>query len=215
VLLVDDHAMLVQALCVVLEQDGMAVRMATDVDDQAVFAEAEDFRPEVVLLDLHLRRDRTSIPLIGPLTAMGARVLMLTASDQPAELAACLQAGAVAVLSKSEALEASVEAVRLALAGASVRARQGQELRCAGRRAQAQEATLLEPFERLTPRERQVLTALVDGKSAEEVAAEHHISVRTVRSHLEAIRSKLGVRSQLAAVALARQVGWTDRHPGT
>lgn len=213
VLLVDDHAVLVQALALVLQQEQLVVRVASDLGDEAVLAEAREFCPDVVLLDLHLARDRTSIALIGPLTQQGVRVLVLTASEQPCLLAACLRAGAVAVLPKSDALGASVDAVRRAVAGESVRARQGEELRAAGRRAGAKEAALLEPFRRLTPRERQVLAAVIDGKSAEEIAAAHRTSVRTVRSHLEAVRSKLGVRSQLAAVALARQAGWTEGAP--
>jgi DNA-binding NarL/FixJ family response regulator len=68
----------------------------------------------------------------------------------------------------------------------------------------------LSPFERLTARERKVLAALVEGLSAEEIAESHFVSLTTVRSQIRAVLQKLGVRSQLAAVAYANRVGWTD-----
>jgi DNA-binding NarL/FixJ family response regulator len=57
----------------------------------------------------------------------------------------------------------------------------------------------------LTERERAVLTALMEGKSTEQIAAESFVSVCTVRSHIRQILLKLGVRSQTAAVAHAYQ----------
>jgi two-component system, NarL family, nitrate/nitrite response regulator NarL len=63
-------------------------------------------------------------------------------------------------------------------------------------------------FRSLSPRERQVLAALLEGQSAKEIAASSGLAVKTIRHQIEAIRTKLNVRSQLAAVALAREVGW-------
>ncbi len=51
--------------------------------------------------------------------------------------------------------------------------------------------------------------ALVDGLSAEEIAETHFVAVTTVRSQVRGILQKLGVRSQLAAVATANRAGWT------
>jgi DNA-binding NarL/FixJ family response regulator len=67
----------------------------------------------------------------------------------------------------------------------------------------------LSPFERLTPKEARILGALVDDMSAEEIAADHFVALTTVRSQIQAILQKLGVRSQLAAVAVANRAGWT------
>jgi DNA-binding NarL/FixJ family response regulator len=65
------------------------------------------------------------------------------------------------------------------------------------------------PFERLTAREQRVLAALVDGMSGDEIAKAHYVAVTTVRSQIRGILQKLGVRSQLAAVATAVRAGWT------
>ena len=66
----------------------------------------------------------------------------------------------------------------------------------------------LSPFEQLTIREREVLAALVDGLSADEIAETQYVALTTVRSQIRSVLQKLGVRSQLAAVAHANRVGW-------
>jgi len=62
----------------------------------------------------------------------------------------------------------------------------------------------------LTCRERAVLRHMVEGLSAEQIAAVDYVTVATVRSQIRSILSKLGVRSQLAAVAYAHRLMWTD-----
>lgn len=65
-------------------------------------------------------------------------------------------------------------------------------------------------FQRLSRRERQVLSALMRGDSARDISRESYVSVPTVRSQIRSILIKLGVSSQLAAVALAYRTGWSD-----
>ena len=72
----------------------------------------------------------------------------------------------------------------------------------------AGQRTTLSRFERLTAREREVLAALVDGLSPEEMAAAQYVALTTVRSQIRAVLQKLGVHSQLAAVACANRAGW-------
>jgi DNA-binding NarL/FixJ family response regulator len=66
----------------------------------------------------------------------------------------------------------------------------------------------LEAFEKLSPRERHVLMKLMRGATARQICKEDCVSLPTVRSQIHAIISKLGVRTQLAAVVLAYQSGW-------
>jgi len=72
-----------------------------------------------------------------------------------------------------------------------------------------QERERLAPFTRLTSREADVLHDLMQGLSADDIAATRYVSIATVRSHIRAILQKLHVNSQLAAVALAVQSGWS------
>ena len=70
-------------------------------------------------------------------------------------------------------------------------------------------AMRLAKFQNLSNRESEVLWALMMGKSAGEIAEESFVSIATIRSQIKAILRKLEVNSQLAAVALAYQAGWT------
>jgi DNA-binding NarL/FixJ family response regulator len=62
----------------------------------------------------------------------------------------------------------------------------------------------------LTDRERAVLTHLMHGLTAQEIAATDFVSVATVRSQIASILMKLGVRNQLAAVAYAHRACWAS-----
>jgi DNA-binding NarL/FixJ family response regulator len=77
------------------------------------------------------------------------------------------------------------------------------------RARRAEEQRRLAPFRCLTPREQAVLAALMEGKHAKQIAAESFVSLGTVRAQIKSILLKLGVSSQLSAVALARQAGWS------
>lgn len=66
----------------------------------------------------------------------------------------------------------------------------------------------LEIFERLSPREQEVLFALMKGQTARDICERDYVSMPTVRSQIHAILSKLGVSTQLAAVVLAYRDGW-------
>ena len=71
----------------------------------------------------------------------------------------------------------------------------------------------LELFARLTEREQFVLSELMEGHGAEDIAKAAFVSISTVRSQIKAILQKLGVNSQLAAVAMARRAGWSLELP--
>ena len=65
------------------------------------------------------------------------------------------------------------------------------------------------PFQQLSQRERDVLDALVDGRSANTIAAMSFVSITTVRSQIRSVLQKLDVNSQLEAVAAATRCGWS------
>ena len=210
VLIVEDHDLLAQILIHALSGEGITA-LATGAPSAAEILEAaRNFAPEVVLLDLDLGEGvGSSLPLIKKFEAMGAIVLMLTGATNPVSLAECIESGAIGLLSKETPFEEVVAAVAAAaldqeLVSPADRHTLMGELR--SYRTETRERR--EPFERLTAREQQVLAALTDGKSAAEIASESFVSLTTVRSQIRAVLLKLGVTSQLAAVALARQSGW-------
>jgi len=75
------------------------------------------------------------------------------------------------------------------------------------------QASVEHPLGSLTPREREVLSFLVEGIGRREVAERMHLSANTVRSHLQNLMAKLGVHTTLEAVALARQAQPREARP--
>jgi DNA-binding NarL/FixJ family response regulator len=212
IVVVEDHELLAQSLTYALRAQGLQVATCVDLALEAVVELVQAREPRLVLLDLDLGEHGSSVPLIGRCVDARARVVMLTAVTDRARLARCIEAGAVGVVGKAQPLEDLVGAITAVMdGGTSLTEAERQEWLAELRQHRSREAQRLEPFERLTERERQVLDALIDGSSADKVAAESVVSVTTVRSQIRSILLKLGVNSQLSAVAMARRAGWSER----
>ena len=116
----------------------------------------------------------------------------------------CIEAGAEAVVTKSVSFDELVRRVTRILDGPhDALCADREELLASLRFDRAETQCRLEPFYRLSSKEREVLSDLCRGMSAQEIAAAKFLSTATVRSHIRAILVKLEVNSQLAAVALA------------
>ncbi len=210
VLVVEDHLLIAISLQLALSARGWEVEITDGPTVADVIEHARRFQPQCVLLDINLGEGIGSgIDLVAPLLATGAQVVMLTAETRRTVLAACLQEGAAGWVGKDTFPDEVVGALTDVLAGrpligCTARETLIDELRI--ERAGVRKA--LTPFERLTTREREVLGGLVDGLSAEEIADTQYVALTTVRSQIRSVLQKLGVRSQLAAVAQANRVGW-------
>jgi DNA-binding NarL/FixJ family response regulator len=211
VLIVEDHALLALSLQLALAARGWIVETTDGPTAADVIEHAHRFGPRSVLLDIRLGDTvGCGVELIAPLRATGADIVMLTAETDPGVLASCLEAGATGWIGKHFSLdevEAALDDVREGqpLIGCAVREAMIDQMRT--HRATRRRA--LSPFEQLTQRECEVLALLIDGVSAEEIAETRYVSLTTVRSQIRSVLRKLGVRSQLAAVARANRVGWT------
>jgi DNA-binding NarL/FixJ family response regulator len=210
ILIVDDHPLVAIGLQLALRSRGWLVQVADGPTADALLEQARGFEPECVLLDLHLGELGNGRDLIGPLRETSRTVVMLTGETDRLLLASCLEAGADGWIGKEAFLDDIVALVEDALAGRPiVGVARRQELLDDLRVHRAGLERSRSPFERLTLREQRVLGALVDGLSGEEIAAAHFVALSTVRSQVRGILQKLGVRSQLAAVATASRAGWT------
>jgi DNA-binding NarL/FixJ family response regulator len=209
VLIVEDHDLLAQSLRLALNAEAMDV-VVSALGTTEILAAAVSHRPHVVLLDLDLGpAGGDGALLVEPLAIDGARVVVLSGTGDQERLAGCLESGAYGFLAKSQSLDVLLDAVRAAAAGEPLvtDARRMQLLRDL-REARADRRRDLAPFEALTPRERFVLAQAMDGRSAAEIASAAFVSEATVRTQIRGILGKLGVNSQLAAVAMARRVSW-------
>lgn len=216
VLVVEDHELLAGTLALALRQEGLDVHTATGPTPDAVVDLARQLAPALVLLDLDLGPPLgDGLGLVPDLVATGARVVMVTGVTDRARLGACIEAGASGVVSKAAGFERLIAAVQHAAEGRPVMADDERHALLAETRAHRRaEDARLAPFRALTPREQAVLARLVAGESAETIAARSYVSLATVRSQIRSVLLKLGVNSQLAAVAVARDAGWPATHPG-
>ncbi|SDI09338.1 regulatory protein, luxR family [Actinokineospora alba] len=119
----------------------------------------------------------------------------------PRELIIAVRAGATSVVDRDLPVPELLAAVQQGLTDTSRHGALVEGLRLRMR--------LQERLDRLTPRERTVLTDLAAGLAAAEIAHREHVSLTTVRTHIRSILLKLNVSSQLAAVAAGR-AGWRE-----
>jgi two-component system nitrate/nitrite response regulator NarL len=209
ILVVDDHQLLANAVILGLRGHGHQVCAAADTSLPALVCEVRRHIPTLVLLDLDLGDGLDGVHRIGPLREAGATVVVVSGCTDPAVRADAFAAGAIGWISKSEPFDDLLAAVsRVADGQPLVSLVQRQTIRseaAAKRRARNGRSAALAT---LTGRERVVLAGLMAGLRADDVAAEAFVSLATVRSQIRSILAKLGVGSQLAAVALAHEAGF-------
>lgn len=135
-----------------------------------------------------------------------SRVITLSSSSEPERIVDALRAGTAAWVRKDESVEHLLQVIRGVARGETwlPATEMGNVMRLLlhEQERRQQNGRLLAS---LTPRERAVLTCLAEGSGRREaIASELHLSINTVRTHLQNIMAKLGVHSALEAVALIR-----------
>lgn len=205
VLVIEEHALVALGVQLALSTRRWEVETTCGPTTREVVDHARTFRPQCAMLDTHVGNGLGSgIDLIGPLVATGVQVVMLTAERRRTVLAECLEAGAVGWIAKDTSIdEVDAGLGHVAAGGHLIGRTERVELLEELQRARASTMRTRAIFDRLTRREALVLGSLIDGLTAEEIADEHFVALTTVRSQIRAVLQKLGVRSQLAAVAVA------------
>lgn len=206
VLLVDDQELVRSGLRRILRRkDGFNV-VAECSDGDEVPAAVAAHRPDVVVMDLRMRRV-DGIEATRRLRADpdGPPVLVLTTFDDDELLSGALRAGAAGFLLKDSPAEDLVRAVHAVAAGHSLLdpAVTGRVL--AAYRSSTV-ATAVEPSE-LTARELEVLRLMARGLTNSEIADELVISEVTVKSHIGRLFTKLDLRDRAAAIVFAYDRG--------
>lgn len=212
--IVDDHDLVARVLAETLRGRGSEVTVVAPCDPQRLVATVDALAPDLVLHDLDLGAAGDGVGHVRALAAAGHRVLMVTGVVDPVARGRCVEAGAIGIIDKARSFGDLVAAIDQALGGHGEMAAQEREEHLAVlRRHREQQRRRLDVFSSLTPREAEVLGELMAGRTVDEIAAAFTVSVTTVRSHVRAVLSKLGVHSQLAAVGLARDRGWPPPDP--
>jgi DNA-binding NarL/FixJ family response regulator len=209
VLLVDDQALVRSGFRLILDaQDDIEV-IGEAPDGRAAIEEAARLHPDVVLMDVRMPEVDG---IAATKTIVGerpeAKVLVLTTFDEDRIVYDAMKAGASGFLLKSAPPAQFVEAVRTvasgdALLAPSVTRRLVEDF--VRRPPPGDEAP--EPLRDLTEREREVLELIGRGLSNGEIAGKLYVSGATVKTHVNRILSKLGLRDRVQAVVLAYETG--------
>jgi two-component system, NarL family, response regulator LiaR len=211
-MIVDDHQMFGDALAIVLEAEG-------DIGPIVVMGSAEEAISlvrkgcvDVVVMDVDLP-GMNGLDAIEPIHELCryAHTVVVTALTQPDLAVRAIESGASGFVEKHRAPDQMVQAIRSAAAGEIVfPTGVAQSILKALESGPAAPTKL--PFG-LTEREREVLQAITDGLSTDEVAERLFISKRTVQSHVQNVIDKMGVRSKLEAALAGLRAGVVTLQP--
>ena len=203
VVIVDDDALVRAALRLILESDSGVTVLGEGSDGRSGYDAARSLRPDVVLMDLHMPgTDGVWATAQIAADCPGTKVLVLTAFDTDAMVAAALRAGATGFLLKDSAPEVIFRAVHAAADGQ--RAFSGSVLdRLVEAAVEATPQRRAFP-ETVTDRERQVALLVAQGLGNGEIAEELVVGASTVKTHVSALLDKFGVTNRVQlAVAVA------------
>jgi two-component system, NarL family, invasion response regulator UvrY len=207
VLLVDDHAVVRTGFRLLLQSVAEVSAVHEAESGEVACQRYTELAPDVIVMDL-------AMPGMGGLEALrrilshdsNARVLALSAHDDPMHARRALREGALGFLSKRSAPEALIEAVTAVAAGRRyIDASLAQELALADLDGAAKS-----PVERLSEREFEVFVRLARGATVQRIAEDLQLSASTVGTHLYNIKQKLAVVNQSELTLLAIRHGLID-----
>jgi DNA-binding NarL/FixJ family response regulator len=201
VLIVDDHRIVREGLCMLLARDPDLEVVGEAADGDEAIRQARHLRPDVVVMDLLMpvldgiaatRAIRNELPEI--------EVLALTSVLENTSVIEAIRAGAIGYLFKDAHVAELRTAIKAAATGQVHLSRQASAyLLDAVRRPESPEP--------LTPRERDVLRLLAQGHSNKEIARTLFLAEETVKFHVRHILAKLGVQSRAQAILATIRLG--------
>jgi len=202
ILLADDHMMVRQGIRALLEKEGFEV-VAEAMDGREAVRLAEKLKPDVAVLDI-------AMPLLNGIDAAReirrasprTKTTLLTVHEENQYVVEALRAGVTGYVVKTKAADDLVKAIKEVSLGAVYMS--------PGVSREAVRAYLdgTEPAnDGLTPREREVLQLVAEGKTTKEVAAVLGISVKTAESHRSRIMEKLDIHETASLVRYAIRLG--------
>ncbi|MGX7329748.1 response regulator transcription factor [Enterococcus bulliens] len=204
VLLVDDHEMV---------RLGVSAYLSIQ-EDIEVIAEAEDgtigvekalqLRPDVILMDL-VMEEMDGITATKEILAQwpSAKILIVTSFIDDEKVYPAIEAGASGYLLKTSAAHEIADAIRAANRGEKV-----LEAEVSEKLSNALSNRTFHLHDELTTREREVLQLIAEGKSNQEIADELFITLKTVKTHVSNILSKLEVEDRTQAAIYALKHGY-------
>lgn len=209
-ILVTGNDLLAGAIASALEVHGFATRSMAPREPE--IQGGIEWSPNLVIVDVRSLDVAAGTALIDRMRGLRIRVCVIdVVADDKDRLNAWVGAGSSALIDGGEPFDELFRTIIRLLRRSSLEqpARRSPFSLALAQAVEKPRDPQLNKFAVLTERERVVLAELMEGHCAEEIAASGFVSISTVRSQIKAILLKLGVNSQLAAVALARRVDWS------
>jgi DNA-binding NarL/FixJ family response regulator len=210
--LVDDHTLFRDGLRTILQMED-DIEVIADVESAEDIVELVwQLKPDLLLLDIRMPTGNglEAVPAVVRISP-DTRVLVLTACDEQEEHVRALMLGAKGVVLKDSARNTLIEAIRTVCRGGfwidpRMRRTVADEVAQSGTSGGATRRG----HTGLTDRELEIVRLVASGQKNKEVSAALTISERTVKTHLQNIFQKLGVRDRVALVMYALQHGLTQ-----
>jgi two-component system nitrate/nitrite response regulator NarL len=206
ILIADDHPIFRDGLKRLLESEGEFKVIGEACDGVEAVALARQLIPEIMLLDLAMPR-RQGLETLRELAsdARSVRVILLTAAAEKEQIVEALQLGARGVVLKDSATQILLKSIRAVMNGEYWVGRESVSNLVQYLRTLVTPASALPQRNkyRLTPRELEIIAAVVAGFANKEIAQYFKISEDTVKHHLSNIFDKVGVSSRLELALFA------------
>jgi DNA-binding NarL/FixJ family response regulator len=206
VLVVVDHALFRRGLQMVLEQEPDIEVVGEAGDGAEAVTSAAETLPDVVLMDVRMPK-RGGIDACTAIheTVPSAKIIMLTISDEEADLYDAIKAGAMGYLLKEISIEEVASAIRAvhggqSLISPSMASKLLTEFATMVKKTDDRQQV---PTPRLTDREMEVLKLVAKGMNNRDIAKQLFISENTVKNHIRNILEKLQLHSRMEAVVYA------------
>ena len=210
VFLADDHTVVRDGLRLLLEAQGGITVVGDAADGRETVRQVKRLRPDVVVMDIAMpelngieaaQQIRESCP--------ATQVIILSMYADKEHISRALQAGAKGFVMKESAGKEVVEAVLTVRSGRHFLSRQISETMIDNYVHLRKTTQIKSPLEQLSPREREVLQLVVEGKSSAEIAEILHLSTKTVETYRSRLMQKLGISDLPSLVKFAIQHGLT------
>jgi DNA-binding NarL/FixJ family response regulator len=212
VLVVDDHPLVCEGLADLInrQQDLRCCGTATNVLEAQKAVNEEE--PDLLLLDLRLG-EGDGLELIKLLKAQfaGLRILVLSQLDETLYAERALRAGAHGYVMKEQATEEVLHAIRAVIKG-QIYVSQKIGLMALRRMVEDKTRDPVPELRHLSEREIEVFKAIGAGKGTREIAADMHLSSKTIETYREHLKYKLGATTASQLVEYARK--WTAGEAG-
>jgi DNA-binding NarL/FixJ family response regulator len=213
VLIADDQALLRATFRVLIDSCDDLEVVGEATDGQQAITLAGLHRPDVVLMDIRMPGTdglAATAAICARPELQATRVLILTTFQTDEHVAQALRLGASGFLGKSTTADAFLDGIRTVASGdalLSPLATRSQITRFLATAAPSSGAFDPGQFDSLTPREREVLALVAEGRSNDEIADALFLSPLTVRTHVQRAKTKTAARDRAQLVAFAYQSG--------